>query len=284
MPLDWQRLVWMTDDELSRLDVAAVQLACAEGLPGAASIEHVADCLSRLDHYARCVADYTERCLPDFHARRGYYDDSLAKFRMICLVRLLQKEFRVLYNEAKIPLDVPLDTADVFIHGALLGNGGTCASLPVVYTAVGRRLGYPLKLVTAAGKDVGHLFARWDEPGERFNFEANNTSCDTPPDDHYRGLYGGMTPEAERAGQHLTSLTPRQELADFLIARGFRWRDVGRRRLAVQSFAWALSQWPENRSIDCTLAVNFTGRHGVWGGQPAASSPPSRAGLETEAR
>jgi hypothetical protein len=41
----------------------------------------------------------------------------------------------------KIPLDAPLDVADSFIHGIIQGNGGTCASIPVVVSAVGRRLG-----------------------------------------------------------------------------------------------------------------------------------------------
>jgi hypothetical protein len=51
------------------------------------------------------------------------------------------------------------DPSKVFLHG-LLGpeRVGTCSSLPVLYVAVGRQLGYPLKLVTAKG----HLFVRWE--------------------------------------------------------------------------------------------------------------------------
>ena len=38
---------------------------------------------------------------------------------------------------------------DVFIHGMIVegGKGGTCASMPVLYVAVGRRIGLPLYLV-----------------------------------------------------------------------------------------------------------------------------------------
>ena len=54
--------------------------------------------------------------------------------------------------------------ARLFIHGIIDGPGGTCASMPVLYVAVGRRLGYPLKLVEARG----HLLLRWDDPlGQR---------------------------------------------------------------------------------------------------------------------
>lgn len=58
------------------------------------------------------------------------------------------------------------DSSKVFLHG-LLGSKrqGTCSSMPVLYSAVGRRLGYPLKLVTIKG----HLFVRWEGAGERLN-------------------------------------------------------------------------------------------------------------------
>lgn len=270
MPLKWQRLVWLEEEELGRLDIAAVNLACADGLPGAPTTEQAAECLRMLDHYARCVEHYTQRCLPDFHARPRHYDGSLGKFRMICLLRLLQTQFGIRYNEAKIPLDVPLHTPDTFIHGALRGDGGTCASLPVIYAAVGRRLSYPLRLVTATGKGVGHLFVRWDEPGvERFNFEANNQSCDTPPDDHYRGLYGGMSPEAERFGLHLLSQSPRQELSGFLMGRGFLWLDTGRWRQAANSFAWAWSLSPGNKNVKNRLI----GTMNAWGQSLRAREP-----------
>ena len=61
------------------------------------------------------------------------------------------------------------DARSVFIHGLLgPGRAGTCSSLPVLYVAVGRQFGYPLKLVTTKG----HLFVRWDGAGERFNVEV----------------------------------------------------------------------------------------------------------------
>ena len=42
--------------------------------------------------------------------------------------------------------------------------------------AVGRRLGYPLKLVTTKG----HLFVRWEGAGERFNI-GNRRSVPAAP-------------------------------------------------------------------------------------------------------
>jgi hypothetical protein len=148
--LHLKQLVRLSDEQLANLDVAEVNLACAEGLPRAEQIPY-AECVDRLNHYARCVHDYTERrrllCPGDV----AQYDGSEELFRVVCMISVLQKVFGVYYNPAKKPIDAPFDTEDIFIHGALVGGGGTCASLPVIYAAVGRRLGYPLKLVSTRG-------------------------------------------------------------------------------------------------------------------------------------
>lgn len=139
-----------------------------------------------------------------------------------------------------------------------------------MYAAVGRRLGYPLRLVSAVGRRAGHLFVRWDEPGERFNFEASLVGCDTPADDHYRGLDGGMGPELERRGLHLVSQTPRQELAGFLAQRACRWLDLGGWRQAVTAFAWAASLSPHNRSFRDHLMEAMN----AWAGRLRDREPP----------
>ena len=61
--------------------------------------------------------------------------------------------------------------------------------MPVLYVAVGRRRGYPLKLVEAPT----HLFFRWEDPdGERFNVpevfnvEGTGHGISFHPDDYYR--------------------------------------------------------------------------------------------------
>ncbi|MGL4552545.1 MAG: hypothetical protein ACRC33_15335 [Gemmataceae bacterium] len=259
MAYRWQDLVRLDDCALGQLDIAAVHLACADGLPGGPTPAQAAECLERLDHYARCLVDYTRRALPTFRARPDSYDGSEGKFRMVCLVRLLQEQFGVRYNEAKIPKDVQLGAADTFIHGSLLGEGGTCASLPVVYAAVGRRLGYPLKLVSTRTKDTGHQFVRWDEPSERFNFEANNEGMDSLTDDQYRRPpYGDVTPEVERWGCLLRSQSPRAELSGFLSHRAHCWLEAGQSRQATTSFAWAWALQPENLLLRNSLALTMT--------------------------
>jgi hypothetical protein len=245
--LHWKQLVKLPEEELSRLDVAAVNLARAADLPGAERIDH-GRCLGRLDEWAERVRQYTDRLMPQFQRKPHEYQDSESYFRALCMVTVLQRDLGLRYNPDKIPEDAPLDTADVFIHGAVLGNGGTCGSLPVVYVAVGRRLGYPLTLVSARREPWGHSFARWDDPkGERFNIEATNQGLNVFPDDYYRTGGYEITPEQEQKGCLLRSKTARQELAGFLAERGFGWLDVGRQRKAVEALGWAFALHPENR-------------------------------------
>src|SRR5262249_49710908 len=72
------------------------------------------ECIGRLDHYAKCIGQYTESQLPRFRANRQSYDNSEAKFRVVTMLSMLGKTFGVRYNPAKKPEDVPLATEDVF--------------------------------------------------------------------------------------------------------------------------------------------------------------------------
>jgi hypothetical protein len=243
--LCWEKLALETDQQLSARDIAEVNLACAEGLPGSDYINHDA-CIDRLSHYARCVAHYTDRRMPEFRERPDVYDGSEGIFRIVCMITLVQQQFGMHHNLAKRAANALLGTAEVFIHGALLGDSGTCASLPVVYAAIGRRLGYPLKLVTCRS----HRFVRWDQPGgERFNIEVNDNGTDTPPDDYYRQGEYAITADEERDFCFLRSCTPRMELADFLAQRGHLWLDLGNHREATESFLWSSALVPENKLL-----------------------------------
>ena len=121
----------------------------------------------------------------------------------------------------------------------------------MLFAAVGRRLGYPLKLVTTAR----HLFARWDDPfGERFNIEINETGLNTHPDEHYltwpvdiRGT------KWQTETKFLRSLTPREEVAHAWAKRGHNLRANGRLKEAVDCFATACSIVTDDRLLDLCL-------------------------------
>ena len=127
---------------------------------------------------------------------------------------------------------------------------GTCSSLPVLQVAVGRRLGYPLKLVTTKG----HLFVRWEGAGERFNIEAAGQGVNRFTDDYYRHWPWEITPAEEAAEGYLKSLTPPEELAVFLSIRGMCLRETGRLPEAAQTFGAAARLAPACRGYAVMLA------------------------------
>ena len=148
-----------------------MNLLCTEGLPGADNLNQKS-LLAQLDTWASRIRTETERHSYRFRANPSEFEHSEAFFRMLMMTVVVQEDFKVRYNPARATAS-GADSAndgffqnsrDIFLHGLLSGDRtGTCSSMPVLYAALGRRLGYPLKLVTTKG----HLFVRWDSATER---------------------------------------------------------------------------------------------------------------------
>lgn len=94
-------LVAMTPDQLSKQDIAAANLRCAEGLPGSENLD-IPRCLFTLDQWAKQVSTYTARCLPNFYRNPGDYNNSVNYFRVLALVTVLQRDLEVHYDPARI--------------------------------------------------------------------------------------------------------------------------------------------------------------------------------------
>jgi len=234
--IPWQQFVRLTDAALARADIAAVNWACAFGLPGLEVIDWK-HCLWTIDGWAESCRRFTDAMMPHFRAGRCDFPESEPKFRIQAMVTHLQRDLGVRYHPDRIAEGAKFEPADSFIHGVIQGNGGTCGNLPVVYTAVGRRLGYPLMLATTRN----HLFCRWDAlpGGECFNIEASGKGVSFFTDDHYRTGRFQMPAETIKACGYLESLSPREELAGFLCQRGECWMQEKNYGEAVTAFAWA---------------------------------------------
>ena len=233
-------------------DIAELNLSLARGLPGAETLD-VQWYLARLHSWASLVAAKTERCLPMFHRSPAEFDGSLPRVRMMALVTVLQRDLGVRYDPTcQEGRYCALDPRTLFLHGLLEGRGGTCATMPVLYIAIGRRLGYPLHLVHAGE----HFFVRWDEPGgERFNIEATTLGF-TPRDDaHYRHWPKPIREEDVRRGLFLRNLTTKEECAAFLRLRAQCWLDHLRTAATLDVLARALALRPRLPGLDCVWAV-----------------------------
>jgi tetratricopeptide (TPR) repeat protein len=242
-----QELLAKSPRELEGTDVASMNLACAEGLPGSEKLD-IPRCLAKLDEWARKVKSETDRHLYRAHDPKYalHYRNSENYLRAEMLIQVLTEDCKVHYNRKRIREVDFKNSKDLFIHGMIDDtNGGTCASMPVLYVAVGRRLGYPLKLVV--GKN--HVFARWEDPkgGERFNIEVTN-GMTSESDDHYRTWPEKVTPKEEKDCRLLVSLSPAEELALFLASRAHCLFDLGRFSEARGAYAQACWLDPENMS------------------------------------
>ncbi len=241
--LTLDQLIHPTDRQLLACDVAEVDLACAAGLPGSRRLDP-ADCLRVIDSWAAWVARYTDGTIDEFRRDPGQADHCEAIFRVMAMVTVLRRGTWARYNPRReTEPDDFRDAADDFVFGITHGDGGTCASLPVLYAAVGRRLGYPLRLVPACR----HLFVRWDEPGgPRFNIEATCPGYQSYPDDHYREWPFAIPADQVGTSWMLQSLTPRQEVAFAWAKRAYCWDANGRLGEATRCMASCCSICPDD--------------------------------------
>ncbi len=252
-PTSIDDLLRLSSDDLASVDIGLCNLICAEGLRGSEDLD-IPSSLKTFDEMAEAVRVSTASLWKQFERSPEDYYGSPAYFRLLVLVTVLQRDFGVSYNVDWF--ERPPDFTDarlLFIHGLLVGSVGTCSSLPVLYTAVGRRLGYPIKLVSA----VSHLFCRWDDPpaGERINIEAASRGLTCHSDDHYKTWPLPMQPEDLSGTYYLRSYTPAEEFACFLVTRSHCQSDWYRFGDAVELLNHACTLFPTE--------PNFNGFHAI---------------------
>lgn len=143
------------------------------------------------------------------------------------------------------------NSKDWFIHGMVSGPGGTCVSMPILYTVIARRLGYPVKLVLAKE----HVFCRWEDAKERLNIEGAGRGMMTYPDEHYRTWPKPIADDEVAKGAYLKSLTPTEELALCLRTRADCLSYLGRWQEARDLYAEALKRMPQSHDIARNLEL-----------------------------
>jgi Transglutaminase-like superfamily len=251
-PTSLPELLSTSPARLADVPVAELNLLCARGLC-ATNEPDLQRYGATLDAWAARIRSETERHQYRFERNPAEFENSAGFFRMLMLCVVLGEDYGIHYDARRQagPADSRTDDgffadpSSVFLHGLLEPERkGTCSSLPVLYVAVGRQLGYPLKLVTTRG----HLFVRWDGEGERFNVEATARGLSRFDDDYYRHWPFEVSAAEEAAEGYLKSLTASEELAVFLSIRGMCLREQGRLSEARESFAAAAQLAPACRS------------------------------------
>jgi hypothetical protein len=296
-PTNLDQLFASAPSQPAQSDIALVNLLCAAGLPGAESLDRD-ECLATLDRWSERVRSETKRHLYRYRGSPREFESSEGYFRMLMMAVVLYEDCGVRYNPARISTSDAIDpndhffadARDLFLHGllcptlnsqpsALNSPRGTCSSMPVLYVAIGRRLGYPLKLATTKA----HLFLRWEGDGERFDLEATGKGMNRYDDNHFKNWPFLVTEQEIQADGYLKSLTPAEELALFLSLRGHCLEEAGRIPEAVASYAEAVRLAPGSRPYRLLLAAAQQAAPGPARGgqplpvrrQPPLSPPPS---------
>jgi len=239
-------------ENLEKSEIGSMNLLCGRDLAGEFEVV-LKDSLDRLGEWTERVRTETKRHQYRFMRNPAEFEHSEGYFKMLMMAVVLAEDFGVHYlaNRQIDPASAAdgdgffADPSAVFLHGVLgTKRGGTCSSLPVLHVAIGRRLGYPLNLVTTKG----HLFVRWDGQGERFNVEVSGQGLNRFEDSYYRKWPFPVTDEEVAAEGYLKSLSAPEELAVFLSIRGMCLREAGRPQEAADSFASAARFAPNCRS------------------------------------
>ncbi len=267
MPDKWtlSALLKLKPHQIEELDVALLNLLCAEGLPGSETLD-LKKSLTALDEMAQRVKVETDRHLYRFTQNSAEFNHSEADFRTVMMATVLQQDFGIRYNPARIASpDNPEPTAvfyanskDFFIHGCTDSSRmGTCASLPVFYTAIARRLKYPLHVVATKG----HLFARWQDDKERLNLEATSIGFTSYPDSKYHIWPYGVTAAEIASSKYLQNMSATEELGTFLSIRAFALFAAKRHHEAIEAIDAAIRFAPHieaHRIVKTLLARQMT--------------------------
>lgn len=251
-PETYSELIMLSDSDLAKVDIALMNLLCAQGLPSSKPLE-IETTLRTLDQWARLAQESERRYFPQYQQNPSRYDHSLAKFKAVNLALTLKEDLRCGYNMGLVDSSVMTDirstrffqdSSDLFLHGFMgEARAGSCASLPILMVAVGRRCGYPLYPVSCKG----HLYCRWDDGKERFNIEIAIQGVDSKPDSHYMA-WPHRTNEAEATVEgYFKNLTPVQVLAVFSQTRAFCLLENGRYAESAAAYEVTFRGFPESR-------------------------------------
>lgn len=249
-PRSLKELLALPDKDLGRVDIARMNLLCAAGLPNAENID-IEQSLAMMDAWAEVVKKAERKYLPNYYKAPSKYENSLAKFKAITLALTVKEDLKCGYNMELVRSGAMgdmrstrffSDSRDLFIHGFLVRKMGTCASLPVLIVVLGRRCGYPLRLVSSKG----HLFCRWEDGREIFNIEVSMQGVDIYPDSYYRTFPNPFTDAERLEEKYLKSFTAVEELSLFMSIRATCLREHNRFREAVMSYETSLRGFPKS--------------------------------------
>jgi hypothetical protein len=262
-PTNLAQLLSLPPEQLEKVDLARIDLLLAEGLPSSENLD-VEQCLKTLDEWASEVKEETERNYHRFVEHPEKFKNSLGNYRMAVMAAVLCQDLRVHYDPqrekelfennyftqsqsySKAEQHFFSDASDFFLQGLVSDKRyGTCASMPYLYVAIGRRLGYPVSIAGA----YTHNYVYYDEGnGKHFNVEATeDRGFVTPSDDEYRNPPWGAPSDPNYYQTHdlLQPLSNKESMANLLGSRAAIFRAAGQHDEEAKTWEIAARYFPD---------------------------------------
>ena len=204
-----------SDEVVDAHDIAEVNLRCSLGINE--NIDHLYhDCLGLIGEWSTQLVDYTNSNYRLFQSKPESFDNSLETYQAIAMVQFVHTALRVHYNIELAEGEYnAIDSRNLFLTGVLAGRGGKCVSLPVLYAALGQRVGYPV----AVAHTWEHFYCVWGEGPSSFCFEAAGNGFEKRSHNYYRNFLRPVTSHDEQANGFLRRLSYRELFAHFADQR-----------------------------------------------------------------
>ncbi len=260
------QLLALTDEQLEKTDLIELNLAVAREIPGLEKLDY--------DHYRCTVDDWTgkfRRWLPTvehaFHQAPDKYKNDINFFRLGMLAQFLDQKVGIAYVEEQKRAQIKdrkagkrtgvryTDPGQLLLYGLIDTKRGTCATMPVLHVAMGRRLGWPVGLACANW----HYVCRYDDGQRVYNIETTDTGrggfAEGSDADYIEKE--GVSSKAIAVGSDLRKLTAREMLGVFIMSRGRYLADTEKRQAAARDFALAHTLFPSSRKAYIQLTTNL---------------------------
>jgi formylglycine-generating enzyme required for sulfatase activity/regulator of sirC expression with transglutaminase-like and TPR domain len=157
-------------------------------------------------------------------ARSQLKDNPSPKQTVEILRKVIHEEGGYRYTDALDPAGMPINPAELFLHGLLQTHRGYCMNLSLLYLILGERLNLPLVGVPLPN----HFFVRYDSPEYRVNIEATEGGV-AFPDSFYEQRFG-VTKDAK---YFLTNLGKKQTLGAYFSNVGLVMYRAAKPQIAI---------------------------------------------------
>lgn len=265
------QLLALTDEQLEKTDLIELNVAVAREIPGLEKLDY--------DHYRCTVDDWTNQFrnwLPtaevEFRANPQKWKNDINLFRLGMLAQFLDQKVGIAYVEEQKQTQIKdrkagkrtgiryTNPGDLLIHGLIDTKRGTCATMPVLHVAIGRRLGWPVGMACVKW----HYVCRYDDGKVVHNIEATDTGrggfAEGSDADYIEKE--GLSKRAVACGSDLRKLSTREMLGVFIMSRGRYYADTDKIERAVHDYSLAFTLLPTSRKVYICLVG-----HLMWKGE-----------------